>query len=561
LAVCNSPHIVFFFYRNFSGSSRGALLTCLVSRSTGKSVERKKKGKSDSMSFSKATGNTLGRVLVLGGAGALVSAVFRTKHVGSTVAVGGLCVTVGLWLANKLYLDDPEAHKEYLAELAKKPLSQSLRDFRTYFGGGTPLSNILRFATPEDIRQLMERELSTNQTFTILVQLYDVSNLRDFVENGVVMLEWLQGRAETELMRDDNNFSTFWENCEGKLPKLVVRPNSGSSAPQGAKQSNLPFPVVRTDSLRRKLLDEYSWVNLEGEPILCAPPDAYTNPAVLLNPEAGGKNGVWRNVLAYGTFARNELGIPAALLRRVVETCPFALSDQSTMKKCVEQGLHELVELSFLSKVWVEQRLAAELSHISLSTSTLETLEQDLKLKKLILSGVIRPLVVRTVFHCGIPTREGFTFGQDSYGSLAFAPTTHSASISRENNIICFLEYWGDLLVKYPFLVPDGLQYWLNDTWITYSADLTKLKDRYKSPSAATKNQSGTGGAAAVAGPNPVKAPPSFDEALLELKRDAHRKFCLKVSSAFASGAGARPLYHGGRGQINANLNVNCSTM
>jgi hypothetical protein len=327
-----------------------------------------------------ATGNTAWLVPLLAGA----------------AASSGL----GVWLRSRLYLADPEACREYRADIMGKPFSVTLTSYK--------VAQLAQLFTDDvaALQMLFEKECAS-PLLSQVVALHSVVILGELVAHNVVSVDALGQRYHADRARCAS-FTLLWAALRGQLPGLTA------------------LGAVDVPDARAAFMAEYDWVSEAGALQPCAPPlDGAPGP--------GAPMGVYQGLLAYGEYARHTFSLPVDFFKTVTQTCPYAAV--ADFELLVRDGLVALHELGYVNAQWAADGFHRQVHRDALG---LWACEERLCLKQLLAKGLVPAHSVAWLFDAAIPTQRGVHVGADS----------------KESNIVAFMEFWESALHKHPELVP-----------------------------------------------------------------------------------------------------------
>jgi hypothetical protein len=137
-------------------------------------------------------GRTLGRILLLSGAGIAVLAWLRGSHRARTYVVSAIASIFGVGLITKKYMNDPEALREYLQEFKAKPFVESIAKW--------DWDSLKKIASVENIRsKLIDEIVAKNMGFDDIWNTYHSEVLNHVLSDRVLSKEFLKERFELDV--------------------------------------------------------------------------------------------------------------------------------------------------------------------------------------------------------------------------------------------------------------------------------------------------------------------------------------------------------------------------
>lgn len=386
----------------------------------------------------RSTGHTLGYVSCAAAAAfGYKFAIAGNDYAIAFLTAGGF-LTVGVWLLSKLYMDDPEARKEYRKEVESQAFSQSLKKYA--------VNDMLRLFDRVELLTLFEREFGAASSSAqmdghpSLASLFHVcatlpeKHIMMLLDHNIVPLADWRRRFDHAVAscRSVRSFSKLWYHTKDRLPSLVQR------------------GIGDVTACRELLLAEFDWIDAnscEFRPS-SAPMSAQTLPPGSPYPN------VLEALRSYASFTCESLGLSLPFFQAVLATSQYG--ETTPFPDMIRDGLFDAHRKGLVSLPWVQRRFDDMIRQRP--TATLWEIDSLVDLRTCLSIRLIVPESVAALFHAAVPVDHRVLRASTFLSTPWAASRHHGYRLDKpQSNIIDFIFYFENELRMFPILAPPHL--------------------------------------------------------------------------------------------------------
>jgi hypothetical protein len=202
----------------------------------------------------------------------------------SVVGIATSLLGTALYVANRLYLHDPEAAAEYRREIDGLTLATALRKYSA--------ANLVQLCGAEYLRGRMGQEVGT-ALFSPYVRAYGVGKMQDCVGLGVLAREEITAMMSADVART-HTMSSLWHKYDKHVPRVHDAFNFDRAA------------------LRDLVVREFPWVTESGS--VQGTPDGKVSSDSTMSP--------FQAATTFGEWSVKAADVPPGFWRAVLRTCP-----------------------------------------------------------------------------------------------------------------------------------------------------------------------------------------------------------------------------------------------